>query len=536
MRSLYLLIRTEFLSLVGSTNRKGKTPFVVAAILLIVFGLLMIGTMAFTGGVTAYELVKKDLTEFSIFVSISLSMVIALMFGVVNSTRDAKSSDTGMLLAMPIPKSSIVIAKLLGMYLLDVLCTMVMLIPTLWIVCEYGHQPYSVFGRGVLIGFLIPALPLFISLLISALMNFLRKATKFGQFASSFLSIGAVLLYMFVVPRMSSFADQIDITPADAVSKMKIIPPFYWITEAIYSAKPLSVLLTLVITLIPLVLAVYIHTRGLTGVEFHADNSKKARSYKSASPRMAVFKMEFRRYFSSTNYVMNTLFGTLALLAITIIIAVQGVGVLSEFGTVEYEGKTVDLLTYLTGPAWTCIWMIFINFFGSVTFTTPSSVSIEGRRIWLSKSLPIETKDILHSKILVSLLIFQPLSVVCCIILSIVSSCGILPCLLLIVSTSLFQLLTTLVGLIFGLIYARLDWTNEAQVIKNGFAVILSMVINMLLAFIMCIAPIIALIIGKTGLTYIILAAEILVIAGLCAGAYDIITHYGVRKYESLNG
>ena len=62
MRSLYLLIRTEFLSLVGSTNRKGKTPFVVAAILLIVFGLLMIGTMAFTGGVTAYELVKKPLT------------------------------------------------------------------------------------------------------------------------------------------------------------------------------------------------------------------------------------------------------------------------------------------------------------------------------------------------------------------------------------------------------------------------------------------------------------------------------------------
>ena len=91
-------------------------------------------------------------------------------------------------------------------------------------------------------------------------------------------------------------------------------------------------------------------------------------------------------------------------------------------------------------------------------------------------------------------------------------------------------------GLIFGLIYARLDWTNEAQVIKNGFAVILSMVINMLLAFIMCIAPIMALIIGKTGLTYIILAAEILVIAGLCAGAYAIITHYGVRKYESLNG
>ena len=536
MRSLYLLLRTEFLSLVGSFNRKGKTPVVVAAILLIVLGLFMIGTFAFTGGVTAYTLVEKDLSEFSIFVAISLSMVIALMFGVVNSTRDAKSNDTNMLLAMPIPKASIVIAKLLGMYLLDVLCTMVMLIPTLWIVCEYGHQPYSVFGRGLLIGFLVPALPLFISLLISALMGFLRKATKFGQFASSFVSIAAVLLYMFVVPRMSSYADELNITPADAVSKMKMIPPFYWVTEAIYSGDILCLLLTLLITLIPLVLAIYIHTRGLTGVEFHKDNSKKARSYKTASSRRAVFNMEFKRYFSSTNYVMNTLFGTLAMLAITIAIAVQGVDVLTEFGKVEMEGKTVDLLTYLSGPLWTCIWMIFINFFASVTYTTPSSVSIEGKRIWLSKSLPIATKDLLNAKLLVSLLIYQPLSIVCCIILAITSRCGFLPFILLVLGTSLFQLLTSLVGLIFGLIYARLDWTNEAQVIKNGLAVILSMVINMLLAFIMCVAPIVALIIGKTSVTYTILAVEIVVIAGLCAGAYAIITHYGVRKYESLNG
>lgn len=536
MRSLYLLLRTEFLSLVGSFNRKGKTPVVVAAILLIIFGLFMIGTMALTGAVTAHELVEKDLTEFSIFVSITLSMIIALMFGVVNSTRDAKSNDTGMLLAMPIPKASIVIAKLLGMYLLDVLCTMVMLVPTLWIVCEEGKQSYDVFARGLLIGFLIPALPLFISLLISGLMSYLRKATKFGQMASSGLSIAAVLLYMFVVPRMSNLANELDLTPAESISKMKLIPPFYWITEAIYNADPLCILLTLLITLIPLVLAVYIHTRGLTGVEFHVDNSKKARSFKTNSSRMAVLKMEFRRYFSSTNYVMNTLFGTLAMLAITIAIAVQGLGVLTEFGTVEFNGKSVELLDYMTGPLWACVWMIFINFFGSVTFTTPSSVSIEGKRIWLSKSLPIETKDILNSKILVSLLIYQPLSFVCCVILAIVSRCGILPFLLLVIGTSLFQLLTTLVGLIFGLIYARLDWTNEAQVIKNGLAVILSMVVNMLLAFLMCIAPFIAVIIGKTVVTYSILGIEIVAMAGLCAGAYAIITHYGVRKYESLNG
>ncbi|MBR5975379.1 MAG: hypothetical protein IK020_09370 [Clostridiales bacterium] len=536
MRTLFLLLRTEFLSLVNSFNKKGKTPFIIAAAGLVLLGLFLIGMFAIIGGSTAFILVEKDLDEFAIYLSLSLSMIIALMFGVTNSTRDARSNDTNMLLSMPIPKASIVISKLLGMYLLDVLCALVMLVPTYLIVCLAGGHSFALFARGMFIAFLIPALPLFISLGISAMISFLRKATKFGQIAATFLSMAVLLLYMIVVPNISSYAESMNITPAESVTKMKQILPFYWITEAIYSGDILCFLLTLIITLVPMVLAVYIHARGLNGVDFHVDNSKKSRSYKAASPRKAVLAMEFRRYFSSANYIMNTLFGTILLVALTVYLAIKGVGNIDILEEMTVNGEKVEVLSHFTGMAWAAIWAILINFFAAITYTTPPSVSVEGKRIWLNKTLPIATKDILLAKLLVSMMIFEPLAIICSIVLSIASRSGILSCLTLILITTLFHILCSMVGLIFGLVFVRLDWTNEAQVIKSGMAIVLTMVVCFLLAFLF-VAPLVAsLIIGKDPVYYGILGGVIVILLGLCAGAYAIITHYGVRKYESLNG
>ncbi|MBO4927958.1 MAG: hypothetical protein J5379_06890 [Clostridiales bacterium] len=536
MRTLLILLRTNFLSLVGSFRKKGTVSVIAAAIGLVVLALFMIGMFAIIGGSTTFILVEKDLDEFAIYLSISLSLIIALMFGVTNSTRDARGNDTDMLLAMPIPKSCIVLSKLLGMYLLDVLCSLVMLVPTFLIVCFVGDHSFALFGRGMVIAFLLPALPLFISLLFSALISYLKKATKFGQIASTIVSMGAVLLYMIVVPNISSYAESMNISPAESVDKMKKILPFYWFTEAIYSGDLLCMILTILVTLIPMVLAVYIHTRGLNGVNYQADNSKKARSFKTASVRKAALQMELRRYFSSSNYVMNTLFGTVILLVAVIVICVKGINHFPMLEDITVNGEPVNLLEKFAGPAWAAITSLLILFFAAMTYTTPPSVSVEGKRIWISKTLPIPTKDILNAKILVSVLIFQPVSIACCIALSIATKCGILPCILSILISSGFQLLTSLIGLIFGLIYVRLDWTNEAQVIKNGFAIILTMIISFLLIGPFAAGSITALIIGDEAVTYGILGGEVLLLVGLCAGAYAIITHYGVRKYESLNG
>ena len=116
------------------------------------------------------------------------------------------------------------------------------------------------------------------------------------------------------------------------------------------------------------------------------------------------------------------------------------------------------------------------------------------------------------------------------------SRSGILSCLLLIIMTCLFHLLCSMIGLIFGLVFVNIDWTNEAQVIKRGFAVTLTMILNFVFAFIFAAGLVVSLIIGSSMGYAVLLGSEILLLTGLCIGAYAIITHYGVRKYESLNG
>ena len=67
-------------------------------------------------------------------------------------------------------------------------------------------------------------------------------------------------------------------------------------------------------------------------------------------------------------------------------------------------------------------------------------------------------------------------------------------------------------------------------------ALVLTMVVNMILALVFGIGLVVSVIIGKDPVYFAVLGGEIVLLLGLCAGAYAIITHYGVRKYESLNG
>ena len=539
MRTLGLLIRTNFLELVGSYNKKGKNNVIVATIVLIFVALFMIGLFGIIGGSTAFILQEKGLSQMAVFISISMGTIIALMFGVANSTRDAKGADTDMLLAMPIPKSHIVISKLLGMYLLDSLCSLVLMLPTLLIIVLVGGMSGTILIRGLIFALLIPAIPLFISLVVSAIITFLKRRTKFGQIFSTIVSLAVMALYMFVVPNLTNYAENLNISPAESVSSMKKIPPLYWLSEAIYSGNWKYLVLSLAITLIPLMLAICIHARSLNGIEMHVDNSKKALKYKSSSVGKATFKMEFTRYFSSSNYVMNTIFGTAFLVILTGIVffkGLDGLSFLKNITIVGDNGQELDIVHKLAPISWSVIWVLFINAFGMITYTTPPSVSVEGKRIWISKTLPIATKKLLDAKILVSLLIYQPISIICSILLGITSKSGFLGTLFIVLITSAFQLLTSMVGLIFGLIFAKLDWKNEAQVIKSGWGVTMGMLTNCGIGLVTAIPLVVALLIGNTTITISIFVGLLALILGLCVGAYAIITHYGVRKYESLNG
>jgi ABC-2 type transport system permease protein len=111
--------------------------------------------------------------------------------------------------------------------------------------------------------------------------------------------------------------------------------------------------------------------------------------------------------------------------------------------------------------------------------TTASSISMEGKSIWIIKSLPVSARDWLTSKLMVSLVMAVP----CILISSTMIVIGLKPTVFNALWIYLIPLSYAVAFGIFGLWLnirmPRLDWKNEAEVVKQGGATMVSIFAGM---------------------------------------------------------
>ncbi|MFR5348272.1 putative ABC transporter permease subunit, partial [Romboutsia timonensis] len=109
--------------------------------------------------------------------------------------------------------------------------------------------------------------------------------------------------------------------------------------------------------------------------------------------------------FASTSYVFNTL-GITAMLVIMSIVSV-------------FSGD--EVLGMISKGAGRVIVLAVAAMFGvmsGMASTTPSSISIEGKNLWILKSLPIDIRDIFKAKVSMSLILSIPAIVISSLIIS----------------------------------------------------------------------------------------------------------------------
>jgi ABC-2 type transport system permease protein len=120
--------------------------------------------------------------------------------------------------------------------------------------------------------------------------------------------------------------------------------------------------------------------------------------------------------------------------------------------------------------------------FPSMTSTTASSVSLEGKQLWILKAHPVRTQDIFWSKYMLNILLMTPALIVSVIIIGIRLQMPILDVLGFIVLVSILSVLISIVGLIINLSFPRFDWDSETSVVKQSMSVVLSMLVGFVLA------------------------------------------------------
>ena len=166
---------------------------------------------------------------------------------------------------------------------------------------------------------------------------------------------------------------------------------------------------------------------------------------------------------------------------------------------------------------------------GMIYFTS-ATISIEGKTLWILRSLPMSSKDILVSKLKVHIYSTLPVSVLLWIAINVACYVNWAFVIYSFLIIAVYTLLTANIGMIENLRHPILDWTDEAVAVKSGMSVLFTMFINMAIVFL----PLLLIIVLSAIDLWITLAIW-LVIAGALAGAsYAWIVTRGVKRFEKI--
>jgi ABC-2 type transport system permease protein len=171
----------------------------------------------------------------------------------------------------------------------------------------------------------------------------------------------------------------------------------------------------------------------------------------------ALYKKTIMRILKSTICATNLLIG--CVLAVLLAVAM----VISGPEKVMRSLEISDSMQIVKGAA-----CYVVAAMVCMTNTAAVSLALEGKNIWLIKSLPISPKILYDSYLLTNLTFTVPTSIVCSVLFSISLKTGFIGTALMILTPLTFSLFTAAAGIFIGNRMAYYDWQDETQLIKQS--------------------------------------------------------------------
>ena len=241
----------------------------------------------------------------------------------------------------------------------------------------------------------------------------------------------------------------------------------------------------------------------------------------ASSPKNAIAGKELRKFLSSPVYLTNAGIGILMALVLTV------AGVL-------FRGDMLEMLAMMPelDPLKPLLVCVFVAFLGSTVYISCPSVSLEGKNLWILKSLPIPSRDILCAKLAFHNRMTIPVLSLAALVLSVTYSCCLADIALCTLFAALIALTSGLLGMNAGLHWARLDYISEAYPVKQSLGAGVTMFGMMGLPLALGLLYFFVLPTFSPTL-FLLLSCSLL--GAICFGLYRLMVTWGVRKWESLN-
>ncbi|MFQ6794319.1 MAG: hypothetical protein ACLRT4_16295 [Thomasclavelia sp.] len=535
---LKTLIKVRFLGLLQKTIRSTKQEKVSKAkIILMIFLLAYLGVFILGGCGYLFNLIIEPFTLSSfkwLYFALMAIMIVFLVFVgsifmVWQEIYGAKDND--LLLAMPIKPRNILLSRVLMILILDYLYEALIALPA--IIVYFSYQPFDLLKLIIFMIVLI-TLPMFvlaISCVFAWLLALVLKRINNKTFITLLFSLILLGAYFYLVNQLPNYLMNL-VANGAALSEAieKVLFPIYHLSLAISDNNLISLAMYLIIVVVLVVVVIYLLSKNFINLTTTKTGSKKGKlkqtDIKANSLKKSLLLRELRHFTSNAMVMLNAGMGLLFTVFLAGVLLVKGNDLMMLFNGIPLSYQTL-LNEWLAGGL--CLAIATTN---SFNFISASLISLEGNNLWILKTLPIKTKDILESKILLHLLLCIPAGLLVSIIAIIIFKLGIGDSFLVITVPIVFAIFEAILGLLINLWKPKFDYVNETVVVKQSMAVIISM-LAMFALIIVVVGGYIGLFsryLDVTAYTYVVLVVFVI----LDIFSYYLLNSWGVKRFEEL--
>ncbi len=400
--------------------------------------------------------------------AITLGSLVTIFFtflkanGVLFGCRDYE-----LLTALPVPTVLVISSRFVVMYLFNMALSVGVMAAMGIAYAPYadGMATWVFWVLGALLASLIPTTA---ASLAAALVAAVSSRFRYSNVVTIVISLVLTFGVLGLTMQVGRMEDSVSVATVAALGDQmaailtRVYPPAGWFGRAVSEGSAVSFA-----AFVGASFGIYlVFAFGLSAMYQRVQNGLTAhgasREYKvgrlgSRSALAALYQKEWKGFLSSPIYVLNMGIGMLMAVAASAALCFMGpetlLGVTNVPGLESWFSRLVLFIPVVILP---------------MSNTACVSLSLEGDRLWILKSLPVGLREVFLAKILVNLTVGLPGALLSCLFLWAGTKPAAADALAMLALSAAVVCLTSVGGIWINLKFPVYEWKNQMQVVKQS--------------------------------------------------------------------
>ena len=425
---------------------------------------------------------KANLILSGFFGFVSLATIIFTSAGIISKIYYSK--DVELLLPLPLRRNNIFISKILGSVTVAFLVSFIIFIPMAFPLIKFGNLSFLKFFSIIFLNLSnIIFTVLFLSIII---ILFMKIFAGIGGLKNLLQALGFIfVIVLSFSPQFLSKSDASkEFVEKNLIKFIKLLFPQVYIVDKVYGMNNISCFLISLGILILMAIILYALSFPLSNLMIDgvlksnnvSSKVKKVRGNKNTAIAISLAKKDVLNVIKTPVYFFNLASTGIFLPLFFILGFFKGIDNIDAI-----KNFFVNLESYGLGKIDLFFVFMIVLFFYSA-FMTPlslTSITREGKNIYLMQTLPISYEDQVKGRILGSC-IFQIISCLPVILLlAYFTKFNVIYIFAMLIGSFLGSYASSSFGIFYGIKYPKLDWENPQEAVKRNFPVFLFSILSM---------------------------------------------------------